>query len=119
MFYHRYTHTLAILFLLCISAVKSYAGFPDTIKVDSKSCAIYPTDSVTDPNKFYRITITGTYKMWPGQDGPNADAGYIFYIPKSIYGGTLWPNKELVSPKETMQMPLSFNNSRTYRKNRE
>ena len=81
MFYHRYTHTLAILFLLCISAVKSYAGFPDTIKVDSKSCAIYPTDSVTDPNKFYRITITGTYKMWPGQNGPNADAGYIFNIP--------------------------------------
>jgi Mg-chelatase subunit ChlD len=116
MFYHRCTHTLAILFLLCISAVKSYAGFPDTIKVDSKSCAIYPTDSVTDPNKFYRITITGTYKMWPGQNGPNADAGYIFNIPDSIYGGALWPKQKLVggSPKDTMQNPLSFNNSRTY-----
>ena len=116
MFYHRCTHTLAILFLLCISAVKSYAGFPDTIKVDSKSCAIYPTDSVTDPNKFYRITITGTYKMWPGQDGPNADAGYIFNIPNSIYGGALWPTQKLFggSPKDIMQNPLSFNNSRTY-----
>ena len=112
MFYHRYTKLLGLVFLLCLSAITNYAQFPETIKVSSKNDKTYQTTSVTDPKKFYRITVTGTYRMWSDQLTNNADAVCIYEIPTTVYGSKFWPGKDIVNSNgqivESMPKPLYF-----------
>ena len=112
MFYHRYTKLLGLVFLLCLSAITNYAQFPETIKVSSKNDKTYQTTSATDPKKFYRITVTGTYRMWSDQLTNNADAVCIYDIPNTVYGSKFWPGKDIVNSNnqivESMPKPLYF-----------
>ncbi len=112
MFYHRYTKLLGLVFLLCLSAITNYAQFPETIKVSSKNDKTYQTTSATDPKKFYRITVTGTYRMWSDQLTNNADAVCIYEIPTTVYGSKVWPGKDIVNSNnqivESMPKPIYF-----------
>ena len=112
MFYHRYTKLLGLVFLLCLSAITNYAQFPETIKVSSKNDKTYQTTSATDPKKFYRITVTGTYRMWSDQLTNNVDAVCIYEIPTTVYGSKVWPGKDIVNSNnqivESMPKPIYF-----------
>lgn len=114
MFYHRCTKLLGLVFLICLTAITNYAQFPETIKVSSKNDKTYQTTSVTDPKKFYRITVTGTYRMWSDQLTNNADAVCIYDIPNTVYGSKFWPGKDIVNSKgqtvESMPKQIYFSN---------
>lgn len=85
-------------FLLAFLVVQSsFAQFPVTIKLDSKSPDVKFT-SVTQKGKKYLITVSGTYSQWPQHNGYGVDAAYVYDVPQEEINALRWPPKEITIP---------------------
>lgn len=89
----KYTITLFLL-LLAISAAELQAQFPVTISINSKGS--FSPSPVTKTNAVYRITVEGTYSMWPQfNDCHGVDGAYVYEVPQEEIDNFRWPPPDI------------------------
>ncbi len=84
----RYFFSILVLLLVSVSL---YGQIVDTILTVKPDGTIYQTKPTEDGHT-YRITVEGTYSMWPEfTDCHGVDAVYIYDVPETLRKSGKWP----------------------------
>ncbi len=85
--------TLALL-IMAITGIELPAQFPVNISINSKG-TLSATPS-TKTNAVYRITVEGTYSMWPQySDCHGVDGAYVYDVPQEEIDNFRWPPEKI------------------------
>lgn len=84
----------SFILLLIINSCLVSAQFPAKITLNSNG--EIQKSAITQSGKKYRITIEGTYSMWPEfSDCHGVDAAYVYDVPQKEIDDLKWPPKEI------------------------
>jgi hypothetical protein len=86
-------YSIIIIFFYIIYST-AYSQFP--AKLDVNSSGEIVSSPTTTTGQKYRITVTGTYSMWPlFSDCHGVDAAYVYDVPQEEIDTYKWPPKEI------------------------
>jgi hypothetical protein len=90
------THVMRLLLLIMIlGGFEMQAQFSETLKVKANTgTPVFST--LLKSGVKYRITVSGSYSIWPEYLGNGIDAAYIYDVPKSRIDNKLWPAEAYV-----------------------
>src|SRR5512146_1646775 len=81
---------IAALLLLSASLATAFAQFPATLTLPSNGAVV--SSPVTSPATRYRITVEGSYSMWPQfLDCHGVDGAYVYDVPQEEIDAYRWP----------------------------
>lgn len=79
-----------LVLLFVAGSALGWAQFPATYTVPATGAVV--TTAVTDTFRLYRITVTGSYSMWPQfTDCHGVDGGYVYDVPQEEIDNLRWP----------------------------
>ncbi len=120
---HFSSFTLALVAGTILCTINAFSQSTERIAVPADGCI--RTSLITVPSQRYRITVEGTYSMWPQfTDCHGVDGAYVYDVPQEELNTLRWPPSQLVSmphwvgdPAEWSFGPvmLSFRRSKGFR----
>ena len=93
--YTRFLFTAIVLTFVVAAPGILRAQSPEHLSLPADGSKIF--SAPTDAGIRYRITVEGTYSMWPQfKDCHGVDAVYVYDVPQAEYDAFRWPPKSLV-----------------------
>ena len=86
---------LAFACLIALSNTRAIAQFPATITLDANNPNVVESPK-TVVGKSYKITVSGTYSMWPENDSWGVDASYLYNVPQEEIDALRWPPQKFL-----------------------
>lgn len=88
--------TIIVLTVLMLTFSKTSAQFPARLILDARDGSIIESP-VTEIGKSYTITVSGTYSMWPSNNGWGVDGAYLYNVPQEEIDALRWPPQKFLN----------------------